>query len=91
MGGILSDDGGYATTRAFQREMIEQDKKLKEAQKKSKQASADRLYRDVRYNSGNSNAIADNLLAIADYLSTANKGDTTLSQESLLNLGGKLG
>lgn len=90
MGGLF--DSGYSEQREFQRTMMEQEKKTKTENKRREQASADRITRDRNYAMGISgNTIAQNLLAAANYLSANSQGDTTLSQESLLNLGGKLG
>ena len=86
MGGLFGDNGasiGWQT----QRDNVAYNKE----KKRKEQVHRDRIARSKNYAKSDLNTITDNLLAAANYLSANNQGDTTLSQESLLNLGGKLG
>lgn len=78
-------------TRDMQRAIKEQEIAQKKISKAARQASEDRTSRDIRYAKTGTNEIMENLLSAASYLAANSQGDTTLSQESLLNLGGKLG
>lgn len=86
MGGLFGDSGasiGWQT----QRDNIEYNKE----KKRKEQEYKNRIARSKNYVSSDLNTITENLLSAANYLSASSQGDTTLSQESLLNLGGKLG
>lgn len=86
MGGLFGD-GGASIGWQTQRDNIEYNKE----KKRKEQEHKDRITRSKNYAKSDLNAITDNLLSVASYLSANSQGDTTLSQESLLNLGGKLG
>lgn len=91
MGAIFGIGDRADIPRSTQRYLKEQEIKDKKEREAAQKAREERLARDARYAVVGADGITGNLLSAANYLSARAQGDTTLSQESLLNLGGKLG